>query len=101
MRSRVQQPRAHGSTTTKRELNKGAARSTTYTSERVGRLGKATRCGGGVFKDRRRFEDLQPSIDETRRWLASPNTRTKSDAERRAASAPYGKTGLCEHRAAR
>jgi hypothetical protein len=36
-----------------------------------------------VFKDRRRFEDLQPSIDETRRWLASPNTRTKSDAELR------------------
>ncbi len=43
----------------------------------------ATSCGGSVFKDRRRFEDLQPSIDETGRWLTSPNTHTRSDAERR------------------
>jgi hypothetical protein len=43
----------------------------------------ATGCGGSVFKGRRRFEDLQPSIDETGRWLTSPNTHARSDAERR------------------
>jgi hypothetical protein len=36
-----------------------------------------------VFKDRRRFDDLQPTVDDTRRWLASPNTRPRSDVERR------------------
>jgi hypothetical protein len=36
-----------------------------------------------VSKDRRRFDDLQPSIDETRRWLAAPTTEARSTVERR------------------
>jgi hypothetical protein len=36
-----------------------------------------------VFKDSRRRDDLQPSIDEVRRWLAPPSVHARSDVERR------------------
>lgn len=36
-----------------------------------------------MFKDSRRRDDLQPSIDEVRRWLAPPSAHPRSDAERR------------------